>query len=98
MDYKKYQEQLSSDTNLLLLDNDSLKYGFKPLGRAIIKGRKRDTDPIIEKKYANPKDIIKCNICGKEYTRANKYRHDRTKIHQLLLKMGNKLRQYLYED
>jgi hypothetical protein len=55
--------------------------------------------PIIPKnKQAKPNDRIICKICKGEFTRANRSKHNNTKVHKLMEKMNEDVRKILEND
>ena len=42
-------------------------------------------------------DILVCKICGRTYTRYNKQKHDKTKIHILCVNMNKKWRDMILD-
>jgi hypothetical protein len=49
------------------------------------------------KKKNNSKDIIRCPICSKTYTRSNVWAHKKTQYHKLFEKMNNKIKDFLLQ-
>ena len=94
-DIGKAQQALKNE-DLLQCDKNALQYARKPLGKAIVRGRGRPRKSEYEK--AKPNDRVICKKCGKEYTRANKPKHDKTKIHRLYDKLEEKFRLYIIND
>lgn len=87
MDFKKIHDELKSGKNLIDCDVDTIKYIKKPLGKALYEGGK-----------AKPDDRIKCQVCGKIFTRWNRTRHNKTQYHQTYAKVENKFKQFLLAD
>ena len=59
-------------------------------------------NPIKLNKYLNDikknpvKNVVKCDICGKTYTKQNKWHHKSTQYHQTYAKMNQKMRDFLF--
>jgi hypothetical protein len=49
-------------------------------------------------KTKKPTDRITCDLCGKEYTRANRSTHNKTKIHQQAVKYETLIRDTLHQQ
>lgn len=49
-------------------------------------------EEVKEKVYAKPNDKVECDVCGKVFTRSNRTVHNKTKYHQLYLKLNKKVR------
>lgn len=86
------QQELKTNKSLPLCDISTLKYVQKPIGKAIYKGR------VPKEQYADPKDKINCDICGKTYTRSNKNAHIKTNHHQIYSKMNKKMAKLLLDE
>jgi len=89
------QNNLKSGDDLTLLDITTLKYVRKPLGKAIYRanvGRPR------KEEHAQSTDRIKCNICGKIFTRSARANHNKTKYHQTYASVGEKMRKVLIDN
>lgn len=55
-------------------------------------------DNRIKKKRADPNDKIKCELCGVEYTRCNRSRHEKTRIHKLYKDVNDKFKNLLLNN
>jgi hydroxyacyl-ACP dehydratase HTD2-like protein with hotdog domain len=88
MDIETTQKELHSGKNLALLDDETLKYGKTPIGKAIIKEKKEEEEKPWKKK-------IECKVCGKTYSRSGSYRHKRTKYHQMYANIEEKIRKII---
>ncbi len=88
MDPQETRKHLSQKKGLALYKNKELKYIEEPLGYASYCGE-------IEHHEKEPKthwsDRIKCNICGKEFTRSARSAHKQTVYHKLHLKFHKKI-------
>lgn len=92
---KNTQEKLRNSNNLLDLDAETLRYGMKPIGKAIIRGRPKKK----EDEKAKPSDKVKCDICGETFIRSNRYNHNKkNKVHQAYAKMNSKMKNILLSD
>lgn len=90
MDYHKKQCELKEQKALPLYDADTIKYSQTPLGKALYtKEKEKSTD----KKHWT--DRLVCDICGEKYVRSARSRHNKTKVHQKLLLMNEKMRKVL---
>lgn len=43
----------------------------------------------------SPKDILICKSCGEEYTRSNKYNHNKSKIHKKFEGLDDNIRNFM---
>lgn len=79
--------KILEDKNVVNYTEEEIKYCTTPIGNAIYnhRGRKR------KEKKCLPTDRVKCEMCGKEYTRSGKYNHDKTKVHQTYVKLNKKI-------
>ncbi len=89
------QLNLKSGDNLTLLDIDTLKYARKPLGKAIYRA---NVGRPLKEDHVHWTDRVKCNICGKIFTRSARANHNKTKYHQTYACIGEKLRKILIND
>lgn len=97
-DYLKIRKKLSEKKSLPLYEPEELKYLDKPLGKAAYLGRKTSINDDERKRKgikANWWDRIECNICGVEFTRSARSKHNRTKQHQIYKKIDKKMRKVL---
>lgn len=96
MEIKDIQKSLKEQKGLALYDIDELKYVQKPIGKALYTKKK-----IGRPKKDNPSqwsDKIKCDVCGNEFIRSNRSNHNKTKQHQLYLKMNDKIKKLLVDN
>lgn len=101
----------SINKELTLMDSSELKLMQKPINQANYKADHKDIyqapynngyiktgrpkkDPSLK---AQPTDRIYCEICGGEFTRYNRSAHNKTRVHQALLGVNHKLREFLIE-
>jgi hypothetical protein len=87
MDLKKVHNELKSGKSLIDCEMDTLKYIKKPVGRALYEGGK-----------AKPDDRIKCQVCGKVFTRWNRSQHNKTQYHKIYLKVESQFKKFLFEE
>lgn len=73
------------------LEAEDFENVMRPVGRAIY-DQKEDVN---KHKKADPRDRVICDICGGEFTRWNRSKHNVTKIHKAYLNMNNKLKKAL---
>lgn len=82
-------DKILEDKNIVDYTEEEIKYCTTPIGCAIYNtkkiGRKRKEIKCL------PSDRVKCEICGKEYTRSGKYNHDITQVHQTYKKLNKKI-------
>ena len=55
-------------------------------------------DELVEHKRKNPKDKVKCDMCGKIFTRCNRASHNRTQYHRVFVQANKKLMALLQPD
>lgn len=77
------REDLLIKKSLPLLDVEELKYVQKPVGKALYLNSKI--------KKETWKNKIKCNVCGKHYTRSNLTHHRNTEIHKAFDNINKKM-------
>ena len=101
----RIQSDLSSDDNIILADNETLKYASKPIGKAILRNAKEDRRPIypIEESASTsskcmPYDRVICKKCGKEFIRSNRSHHNSTQVHQIYEQLGDKVTNLLLDN
>lgn len=87
------QEKLKVDKNISEYTVDELKYLQKPIGKALYRGRPKKDD----NDRAKPTDRLKCEVCGKEFFRSGRTKHNQTKHHLLHEKMNKKLMKMLVD-
>lgn len=83
--------QRMSKRELVHLEPEDYENVLRPVGQAIYTQK----EDINIRKKANPRDRVICDICGEEFTRWNRSKHNVTKVHQAYLKMNNKLKKAL---
>lgn len=83
---KKAQRQIINEDYIINYEDDTLKYVLKPIGQALKRGR----PPIPEDQRAKPNDRIVCNLCKKEFVRANRSHHNKTERHKLYERINKK--------
>ena len=93
MNIQRAQKEIQSK-NIALCDVETLKYAKKPIGKALLRGRKKL--PIDDK--AKPTDKIVCDVCGKTFVRSNRAWHKRTEIHRTYEKLGDNVKKMLLND
>jgi len=92
-DIKKSQDKIRSD-DMINYDDSTLRYVQKPVGKALYRGRPRKSD----EDKGKPNDRIKCNLCGKEFTRSNRSHHNNTQVHLLYKKVNEKMSKLVLID
>jgi hypothetical protein len=90
MDYPKLQEEIKTGKAMINFDTNTLDYVQKPIGSALYKAGKNTKS---DKK--DLKQIVTCDVCGREYTKWNKTHHTRTKVHQLYAKVNQRMTELL---
>lgn len=73
---------------IINLDEEAIKYSQTPIGQSILKynyGRPRK----VEK--AMPNDKVKCELCGIVFSRSNRSKHKKTKMHKVYENLNLKL-------
>lgn len=76
---------------LSLYTAEELKEVTQPIQKATF--LKEGEKPLCKPKY---NDRIKCELCGKIYTRSNKRQHYASEYHQAHDRMNQQLRQFLF--
>ena len=82
---------------------NSTEYNYirKPIGNALYRGAldyesiKNDIEA--RKTPWDPKQKIKCTICGNIINRSNRSIHEKSKIHTAFLQINTKMKQFLLE-
>lgn len=92
-DYKKIRARLNLKKGIPLYENEEIEYLEKPLGKAAYLMK----DNTLKKKKSHWSDRIKCNICGKEFTRSCRKSHEITKHHQTYAKLNTKMKKILLD-
>jgi hypothetical protein len=88
------QKTMIESKPILELSKEEFNYSQKPIGKALYKhsvGRPR------KEIKCDPKDRIKCSICGKIYTRCASYQHKKTQHHKTHMKINEKLKVLLID-
>lgn len=85
MNIKEAQENIKKGTQPVNMDVNTLRYLQKPLGKTLyVNGNKKQ-----------PRDLVKCDVCGKIFTRWNRTKHNKTKHHQLYNNVNEKMRKLI---
>lgn len=92
---KEIQELLKKGHEMMKYESDELSYITKPIGRAIYENSLEERKENIVK--VNRYEKIKCDLCGKTVSKANKSHHNKTQYHQAFEKMNNKLKKILLD-
>jgi hypothetical protein len=98
---KQIRSDLSSNKNLAMCDVETLKYGSRPIGKSLIRSRSEMLKKRAKKGEAiNNKwnDRIKCDTCGKEYSRSNQSAHRKTQYHKIYANVGDKVKKILLDN
>jgi|WetSurMetagenome_2_1015567.scaffolds.fasta_scaffold00833_19 hypothetical protein len=61
--------------------------------RQVGRRKKENTEPVLKSHL----DKLKCSICGRIYTRSNKYAHNKTKIHKAYANMNERIKKILLD-
>lgn len=89
------QKELDKGKEPILLDDDTIQYIKKPLGKAHYKN---GIDHKEDLNIYRGSDYVECDICDKKYTKYNKSKHLATKHHQFCVKLNKKWRKMLIDD
>ena len=82
------------------LDAETLAKATSPIERARLKayltktqnGMKHVVEPYLKDEYkCHPKDRVKCQVCGKVYTRSGSAKHKKSQQHKIYEDINNKL-------
>ena len=85
------KQHLNDDKNIVDYNREQLEYLQKPIGKAIYKSEDiTDADT-----KAHWSDRIKCNVCGKEFTRSSRTKHNKTQHHRTYEQLNRKLVEFL---
>ncbi len=95
MQINEIQDEIKSGKGISLLNNDTLKYIQKPIGKSIYNNKGRPK--IDEENKAKYYDKVICKTCGKIFIRSNRNAHKKTKYHQIYLQMNDKLSKLLID-
>lgn len=66
------------------LTAEELHQAIRPVNSGIMRARAERYKNTSSPQRWNPKEIIKCDICGSKFKRGNKSAHEKTKMHQRL--------------
>lgn len=86
--YKEYKKHIFNDKNIVDYSENQLRYLQKPVGNAAFN---TEVEPIKSNKKKNWFDRIKCDVCGKEFTRSARTKHNSTQYHQIYSCLNTKL-------
>lgn len=93
MSIPEIQEKIKNNKSLAFYEKNELKYVQKPLGKAIYKNNNNTKKNI----NCDPNDKIECPICKIIFSRSNRSKHNKTKIHQVYEKINIKLRDFIID-
>lgn len=75
---------------------DEMSYIKKPIGNAIYTtALENKSEPKIKGERYNRTEKVLCDLCGRYYTRSNKYSHIRTRYHLAYKGVNDKFKQFL---
>lgn len=77
------KKHVIEDKNIVNYSVEQMEYIQKPIGKANYNAE--------TKKKAHWSDRIKCEICGKEFTRSARTKHNQTQHHQTYANLNKKL-------
>lgn len=95
MDFEKVRKKLKKQKGLGLYEPEEIKYLEKPIGKAVFIGPKEEP---IKKQKSTPFDRVICDICGTEFTRGNRSKHNKTRHHRDFLVFNDKIRKIMLDD
>lgn len=98
MTHENDQKELQQGKGLSQYEPETLKYLTKPIGKAIFKNAVEKRGRPKKDTKAHWSDRIKCEICGKEFTRSARTKHTKTEFHQAHLKFDQKIKKLLLKE
>ena len=84
------KKHVTDDKNLVDYSSDQMRYVQKPFGKAVYNSK-----TVVKKEKAHWSDRIKCDVCGKEFTRSARSMHNKTQHHVTYSKLNKKLAELL---
>jgi hypothetical protein len=94
MESRKQKKRIA-ELEFTQLEPEEIEYTLTPVGRALYNGNGRPPKDPSEK--AKPTDRVICDICGGQFTRWNRSKHNVTKVHKLHVTMNQKLKKILID-
>lgn len=93
-DIKKLREKVKYNKNLTTYTEDELKYVQTVTGKALFNHDEENEQP---KQKTHWSDRVKCDICGKEFTRSSRTAHNKTLYHNMKKQEHDKLKKILID-
>lgn len=89
---KRLQSKIKNDKGLIHYDRKEIDYVQKPIGKSIYVTEKD------KKSKTNWFDIIKCDVCQKEFMRSNRSHHNNTQYHKIYANINGKIKTLLIDE